>query len=635
MKWVPRHFTLPILLGVSLTGVGIALIYLLYKKDEEDINTQRNHIEVAKRISIECKVPRQFVPAVIGRGGSVIKDVQSKTGTQIFFKEDNIECPDRVCIIRGTYESVHLAEELIKSIIANQPIIETYEIFVPQKACGWIIGKGGATVQQIQTTTNAKITIEGSYNPYDPNGKRRIIIKGTAEQIAAALLQIEDKVREEKEARANLEASSAARLPRGKLSPRNTAVNATEHSQPAEPLSLKITDGIMEVYVSAMENPSQFWVQVIGPGITALDKLVSEMTAYYNEEESHELHALKNITLGQIVAAKYNFDERWYRAEVISDPDDGQCEVYFVDYGDHEVVQIDCVLELRTDFLSLRLQAVECSLANIKPRQREWSAEACNRFAELTWVAQWKVLVAKVRGYKERALSYGRSRREGSPIPRVDLFEKNEDTDINIGQELINEGLVDSEETPSSAASSTLSPGRSSEMTTVSSSATTSPLARRAFSPETPANTSNLTNLTMDSSLWTDKSLLNLETSSNVENVDLITPQLAATIEEIDLVTPAKDETSRFIESERKVSHEDANGQHGRPRGSKMRMSKMSQVAPAGYESDLSDDSDELELGFFNIKCKKVIVNVLDLETRKSNKILNKETLKSRLKMGP
>lgn len=54
--------------------------------------------------------------------------------------------------------------------------------------------------------------------------------------------------------------------------------------------------------MSAMENPSQFWVQVIGPGITALDKLVSEMTAYYNEEESHELHALKNVGISETVS---------------------------------------------------------------------------------------------------------------------------------------------------------------------------------------------------------------------------------------------------------------------------------------------------------------------------------------------
>lgn len=56
-----------------------------------------------------------------------------------------------------------------------------------------------------------------------------------------------------------------------------------------------VTDGVMEVYVSAMENPSQFWVQVVGPGTAALDKLVAKMTAYYNDEQSHELHALKNV----------------------------------------------------------------------------------------------------------------------------------------------------------------------------------------------------------------------------------------------------------------------------------------------------------------------------------------------------
>ncbi|KOC67666.1 Tudor and KH domain-containing protein [Habropoda laboriosa] len=366
MMWLRRPFTLPILLGLSLTSVSIAVLYVLFKKDEDDIKSRKKNIEIAKRISIDCKVPRQFVPAVIGRGGSVIKDMQDKTGTHIHFEEDNIECPNRICIIRGSYAGVHLAEEMIKSIIQNQPIIETYEMYVPQKACGKIIGRGGENIQQIQTMSSAKIIVENSYAPYDPNAERRIIIKGTTDQIAAALSHIEDKVREEKEARTKLEASSAARLPRGKLSPRNTVVSASEPS--TESLSIQVTDGLMEVYVSAMENPSQFWVQVVGSGTTALDKLVCEMTAYYNDEQNHELHTLRNITPGQIVAAKFSFDEQWYRAQVTSTPEDDQCEVYFVDYGDHEMVQLDHVLELRTDFLSLRLQAIECSLANIKPK---------------------------------------------------------------------------------------------------------------------------------------------------------------------------------------------------------------------------------------------------------------------------
>lgn len=97
----------------------------------------------------------------------MIKDVQNKTGTQIHFKEENIECADRICIIKGGYEAVHLAEEMIKSIIENQPIIETYEMFIPQKACGKIIGKGGEIIQQMQTSSGAKIVIEHTCGPYD------------------------------------------------------------------------------------------------------------------------------------------------------------------------------------------------------------------------------------------------------------------------------------------------------------------------------------------------------------------------------------------------------------------------------------------------------------------------------------
>ncbi|XP_076164200.1 tudor and KH domain containing protein papi [Ptiloglossa arizonensis] len=619
MKWMSRQLTLPILLGVSLTGVSIALIYLLYKKDEEEENSRKNLIQTAKRISIEYVIPREFVPVVIGRGGSMIKDIQNKTGTQIYFNEDNVECPDRVCIIRGTYEAIQLAKKMITSVIENQPIIETYEMYIPQKASRRIIGRGGEIIKKIRTTSNAKLIIENNYNCYNPDAQTRIIIKGTTEQIAAALLQIEYKVREEKEVRTNLEASSAARLPRGKLSPRNTAVYATEQTQSTESPSLQVTDGIMEVYVSAMESPSQFWIQVVGPGTTALDKLVLEMTAYYNEEENRELHILKNVTLGQVVAAKFSFDEQWYRAEVISTPEDGQCEVYFVDYGDHEIIQLDYVLELRTDFLSLRLQAIECSLANIKPRDGEWSTEACERFAELTWLAQWKLLIAKVRGYKERAVGFGRSRREGTPIPCVDIFDKNDNRDINVGQELINECFAEPEEALSSAASSTLSLStRSHDVISSSTPVSISPLAKRVLSPETPANNVK-TQHECDVSEWdstietisgtTDTSIVHVETPPTIEEINLVTPMKSVgLIEEIDLVTPPKVETSRFIENEKKVHHEAGgsdsllrNGSNGKlnsnSRNPCLKINKSSRIAPAGYESDISNDTDEFELG--------------------------------------
>lgn len=98
----------------------------------------------------------------------MIKDIQNKTETQVHFKEDNIECPERICIIKGSYESVYLAENMIKSIIHNQPIIESYVLSVPQKACGRIIGRGGDVIYHIQTVSGAKVTIENAFLLSEP-----------------------------------------------------------------------------------------------------------------------------------------------------------------------------------------------------------------------------------------------------------------------------------------------------------------------------------------------------------------------------------------------------------------------------------------------------------------------------------
>lgn len=71
-------------------------------------------------------------------------------------------------------------------------------------------------------------------------------------------------------------------------------------------------------------------------------------------------------------------------------------------------------------------------------------------------------------------------------------------------------------------------------------------------------------------------------------------------------MTPVKDETKHFIENEKKVQHEDGRGdylrngnsnQYGRSCNSQMKVAKYSPIAPAGYESDISDDSGEMELG--------------------------------------
>lgn len=116
-----------------------------------------------------------------------------------------------------------------------------------------------------------------------------------------------------------------------------------------------------------MVDPSHFWVQIVSPKATELDQLVEEMTEYYGKEENRELHVLQKVEKGDLVAAVFQYDSKWYRAEVLKilDEDPQQAELYYVDYGDTDIVPFKELYELRTDFLRLHFQAIECYLANV------------------------------------------------------------------------------------------------------------------------------------------------------------------------------------------------------------------------------------------------------------------------------
>lgn len=72
-------------------------------------------------------------------------------------------------------------------------------------------------------------------------------------------------------------------------------------------------------------------------------------------------------------------------------------------------------------------------------------------------------------------------------------------------------------------------------------------------------------------------------------------------------MTPKNDETNRFIENEKEVQQDNdrirpPNGTYVPLECSQIRerpwqVSKFSRIAPAGFESDMSDDSDVMELG--------------------------------------
>ncbi|XP_032671094.1 tudor and KH domain-containing protein homolog [Odontomachus brunneus] len=444
------------LLGVSLTTVGITLLYEFYLRKEDD--------KCKSICQVEFKVPNSNVAFIIGKQGCTIRDIEKKSGATINLRrrinnKNNKKCDstDKICLISGSAEGVKLAQVMIQNIIDNIPVIDTYEFYVPYKAVKHILGKGRQNLQKIQEISHAKVMIDDSdldykspdhpanYSYGDPSkdGKKRIVVHGTVRQIEVALDLIEQKVQQEDGVDAVLQELCPI-----KVSGAHTKLLTDEIRN--GPTFSKITlsplppDDTMEVYVSAMETPGQFWVQILGPGIIYLESLVSQMSLYYDDENNRPMHIMKEITVGDIVAARCIQFDQWYRGEITRILPNSQYEVFLLDYGTFLECTRKDILELRTDMLSLRLQAVECKLANVKPIKTKWDSDACKEFIACTWLGQSKVMDATITGYIKRPSHHRRPPKSDAVVLCVELFDRHQN--IKIDQHLISLALAELDE---------------------------------------------------------------------------------------------------------------------------------------------------------------------------------------------
>ncbi|XP_045476871.1 tudor and KH domain-containing protein homolog isoform X2 [Harmonia axyridis] len=382
--------SLATVLGLSLCGISLYIIRKYWPKDEED-----TLMKTANFTTVEFQIPRQVINNVIGKNGSNIKQVEFTSGTRISFRQSGGE---KICVIRGTVEACYFAKSIIKEFIG------------------------------------AKITI--SQDSGD-NSVSKVILQGTLQEICSAKGLIQEKIQQLMDLQKVLDMTLAKREPRAPpKSASNKSTGTSEYGTGRRESLSDVVDTPFQVYVSALVDPSKFWVQIVGPKATELDRLVEDMTEFYNDYENKSLHFLNTIKKGNLVAAIFKYDKKWYRAEVVSVNNvKKEAELHYVDYGDTDFVSFGNIMELRTDFLRLHFQAIECYLDGVEPVGDKWSEEAVDNFEEWTHVAQWEKLGAKIKNYSngKRQLED----REGSPVPGIELFESVDGRDISIGQKLL------------------------------------------------------------------------------------------------------------------------------------------------------------------------------------------------------
>ena len=163
--------------------------------------------------------------------------------------------------------------------------------------------------------------------PLFADGRKTIRLRGTSEQVAMAKRMVDERLSQCAVLDAQIQSTLEERQPRAQIKYRQPLFLKSEESEEMGPLlssasSARETyerlqmcagDTAIPVLVSSVRDPGAFFVQKKGPGSIKLDKLVKEMTEFYETDVNRSMTGLTddNCEVGDLVAAKNSYDGEW------------------------------------------------------------------------------------------------------------------------------------------------------------------------------------------------------------------------------------------------------------------------------------------------------------------------------------
>ncbi|XP_052057954.1 uncharacterized protein LOC127698468 isoform X6 [Mytilus californianus] len=132
-------------------------------------------------------------------------------------------------------------------------------------------------------------------------------------------------------------------------------------------------DTSKEVFVSWIDNPHCFWIQ-LAETTDSLNELVEKIQEEYTSGSSSR-SAVEKAEVGMQVIAQFTDDNAWYRAYIES-IDAGKYCVRFIDYGNSDKVEMERLRKPSPELLSTNAYAFKCKLAGVKPLQAGWNVDS-------------------------------------------------------------------------------------------------------------------------------------------------------------------------------------------------------------------------------------------------------------------
>jgi A-kinase anchor protein 1 len=250
-------------------------------------------------------------------------------------------------------------------LLLKEKTVITHSFDFPTELCGRLIGHRGRNIALIKEKSGAEIFIKAKVYDLD---WQVVKLEGSRQQVNKALDMIRRKF-------------PSKRFPVIDYDRANPDVPVV----PAELMRLILPYGVpVEVVVSHVVSPNHVFVQQpTHPTFPLLERQSYNMRACYSVDNNVP-QLPRPIEVGMVCAAPLSGD--WFRAQVVqSVPDADEYDLKLVDFGGYVRMPGTCLRQIRSDFMSVPFQAIECYLANVIPPQddEEFPANAKTEMEEL------------------------------------------------------------------------------------------------------------------------------------------------------------------------------------------------------------------------------------------------------------
>ncbi|ERN07461.1 KH domain-containing protein HEN4 isoform X2 [Amborella trichopoda] len=149
------------------------------------------------------------VGSVIGRGGSIVRTLQSETGALIRIADAVPECDERVIVVSAWENSesqrspaqdavIRVQTRISESLVMEKGAMVSAKLLVPSNQVGCVLGKGGAIIAEMRrvTGTSIRIFVKDQVPKCASANDELVQVTGSLQGVQDALFHITSKIRD-------------------------------------------------------------------------------------------------------------------------------------------------------------------------------------------------------------------------------------------------------------------------------------------------------------------------------------------------------------------------------------------------------------------------------------------------------